>query len=401
MRKTRIVQCEVVYPATIPFEKLMMKKHSEKIDNEVLLVIRHPVGGIRTLLKYVYKTPYFDDYNFTILLPKGNFTNDSFKGEINYTLVECENNVTSLLKGLYQITKQKKYTLIHSHGFTSGAVSTLFAQYYDTPHLMTSHDVIMKKQFEGLKGIFKKSIVSLLFNRIDCIQSVSNDAQSNFQEMLPSVKRPEKVVVYNGIDIEQYLSNECRNFREELGLSDEHYLIGFLGRFMSQKGFKFLVEAVEKINLENKTRKKPIILSFGSEGFIREEKEFIEKKMMSEQFQFLPPVGNVAPVINGLDAVAMPSLWEAFGLLAVETLICGKPLIASDCIGLREVLADSPAFITPPANAQVLAEKLTLCIENDRRSDFVNYSKIAREKFCAKKTSLALSELYRDLLTPR
>lgn len=57
----------------------------------------------------------------------------------------------------------------------------------------------------------------------------------------------------------------------------------------------------------------------------------------------------------------MPSRWVAFGLLAVEALCAGTPLIASDCIGLREVVEDTPAVVVPPGRRRGPPERHDLC----------------------------------------
>lgn len=373
--------------------EITKKKH-------VLLVIRHPVGGIKTFLRYVYKYQYFGKYRFTIIVPKNNLTNRCLgTGEIiECKIVECEDKVISLLISLLITLIKDRFDLIHSHGFTSGACVALFANMFSTPHLMTSHDVIMEKQFTGKTGAIKKKIISFLFNRIDLIQSVTHDAQNNFNNMLPDITRPKQVMILNGIDISLYESDKKRDFRAELKLADNCFLIGFLGRFMSQKGFKYLVKAIESICNQGETEKMPIVLAFGNDGFIREEKEIISQKKLDKMFRFLPPVDNVAPVLNGLDVVVMPSLWEACGLLGMETLLSGIPLIASNCIGLREVIDGSPAFVVKPEDAQNLAEVIKNCMMNSEISRFQEYRAVARKRFDSKYNSIQLLELYDDLV---
>lgn len=125
--------------------------------HKILLVIRHPVGGIKTYLKYVYKEKYFSDFDFTIVMPASGEAEQLLEQEINnrVTFIGCENDTLSLLKSLFFIMKDSDFSLVHSHGFTSGACTSMLARLNGLPHLMTSHDVMLDKQFSGVKGNVK------------------------------------------------------------------------------------------------------------------------------------------------------------------------------------------------------------------------------------------------------
>src|SRR5690606_9743044 len=129
-------------------------------------------------------------------------------------------------------------------------------------------------------------------------------------------------------------------------------LIGFFGRFMSQKGFKYLVAAMA--DLEQRFPGRYRVAWFGSGGFIREEKADLERCNLTHLFYMHDFVPDTAPYVKGCDIVAMTSLWEACGLVAMEVLAAGVPLVASRCVGLREVCKGSPAILVEPANAESL-----------------------------------------------
>ena len=351
-------------------------------------------------MKYVYKYDHFGDYQFTIVLPRNNLTKYCMGSDkkLECELVECDDRVRALIFTLFKTLLKKKFDLVHSHGFTSGACASILVKLFSLQHIMTAHDVILEQQFSGKIGLIKKFLVSFLFNRVDIILAVTHDAQANFNEMLPGVTRPEKRVIVNGIDIEMFDNLPQRPFRQELGLGDNVFLVGFLGRLMSQKGFKYLVEAIASIYRENEAGLKPVLLVFADDGFIREEKENVTQMKLEEAIHFLPRVDSVGEVINGLDIVAMPSLWEACGLLAMEALVIGKPLIASNCIGLREVIEGSPTFVVEPRNHLALAEAICTAMNDTRDAEFMSYRETARRRFTAEKTTRGLAGLYREIL---
>lgn len=219
----------------------------------ILLVIRHPVGGIRTFFKYVYKHYDPQKYSFTLVSPDVSETqvllNDISSLDITFILTKNQLSVKEFFVIVTDVIRNNKFDLIHSHGFTSGICSIFGSLVRSIPHILTCHDVFTEKQFVGFGGLVKKMFLSLMLSMIDNIHCVSHDARNNLLEYLPILKIFNKkiVVILNGIETEQFLSAKERDIRNEFGLKQHDFLIGFLGRFMSQKGFLYLIDALEEI----------------------------------------------------------------------------------------------------------------------------------------------------------
>ena len=94
----------------------------------------------------------------------------------------------------------------------------------------------------------------------------------------------------------------------------------------------------------------------------------------------------------------MPSLWEACPLLPMEVLATGSPLIASDCIGLREVVADTPTTIIPPRDSQALADAIRRHMETDLESRFAAYADEALRRYDVSQQAVGILEMYRELM---
>jgi glycosyltransferase involved in cell wall biosynthesis len=115
-----------------------------------------------------------------------------------------------------------------------------------------------------------------------------------------------------------------------------------MGRFMEQKGFTHLLQALEILCRQGTPRPFHLV-AVGSGDCRREsEREIIARGVM-KHVSVLDFVPDILPLLLQLDVLVVPSLWEASSLLSMEAMSVGIPVLGSNCIGLREVLAGTPA----------------------------------------------------------
>lgn len=370
----------------------------------ILLVVRHPVGGIRTFFRYVYRTFPSEKYQFTLLAPDLPETRvlleDLAELDLTYVSVVRDPNKRQFFKIATRVIREGAFDLVHSHGFTSGACSIVGALLKRTPHILTCHDVFTQEQFEGLGGLFKKFILGTILAMIDRIHCVSHDARDNLLAYLPILRpfRQKVIVIPNGIEVARFVNAAKRDFRKELGLPPDTFLIGFLGRFMSQKGFKYLIDALIEIAGMKDLPKRAVLLSFGEDGFVREERDEVKRRGLSESVYFLPFVADVASTLKGLDVVAIPSLWEACPLLPMEVMVAGVPVIGTNCVGLREVLRNTPAYVVPPKDGLALSEALILEMSNPSTATAGVFAKVAAARFIVTERAVEIEKLMLKLL---
>ncbi len=195
-----------------------------------------------------------------------------------------------LMKAAFGLVRKSGFDLIHSQGLTSGICCVPPALLTGTSHLLTLHDVFTKGQFVGARGLLKKLALTVGLAAVDRIHCVSHDARENLDSELPALRlmrRSEPTVILNGIASAPFADASPRDLRAEFGISDETFLIGFLGRFMNQKGFADLVSAIEIVRSRPGLPRTPLVLCFSQEdGFIREEREAIEPKLSTASLGF-------------------------------------------------------------------------------------------------------------------
>lgn len=361
-----------------------------------------PGGGIRTFFRYIYSQPDFNKDTFTLIAPDPDGTLSEFLrryvGQDRFRVISTQSGILDFVRSVRSSLIAGHFDLLHSHGFSAGLLTQLaITARKSPPHLMTAHDVFLDSQFTGWKGKARRLAMAQLFSRMDSIHTVTEDATANFSTFFPGVPMGRLKPILHGVDTAFFSQGEAAELRSELGIPASTPLIGFFGRFMGQKGFRTLVDAILAMKQE-RMEPLPQVLTFGWGGFIREDYEYLTNLGLADQFIQMPGTDNMPAMIKAVDMVVMPSRWEACGLLAMEVLSAGVPLLSTDCIGLREVVAGSPTRIFSPGSAEGLAAAIKAEIANPSKGAFKDYQQTAIERFHIGRPARELRALYDELV---
>ena len=374
----------------------------------LLTVIRHPVGGIRTYLKHTYGNLNKDRYRFTILTvedEEGRLIEDDLK-DLSMEVIRTRGQwrILELIWKVFRLCSLRRVDVIHSQGLTAGVLALIGNCFRTVPHIVTSHDVLRAEQFMGWTGAPKRQFLGLVLRRADAIHCVSEDVRRNLIEFLPALAKQEAkcVVITNGVSVRRILdgtTDQRRALRQELGLSQETVIFGFFGRFMPQKGFASLIDAIEVLAGDRNGPREFKVLAVNDGAFVREYKALIRERGLAEYFLFYGFAPEIDRMLLGVDAMVMPSFWEACPLLPMEAFVLGCPVIASECIGLREVVRDTPAVKVARGDHHCLAKSLAEVIkdrEHFKRSA-MEFIPVARSRFDVRRSSAQLDAALRRL----
>ena len=366
---------------------------------KVLLTALQPGGGIRTFFRYVYSQACFDDVRITLIAPAsglGDYLGKHIPPE-RFRVIDIEASSFALLKAVRRELADYDYQLVHSHGFSAGATTEIARLGRFIPHLMTAHDVFRPEQFSGIKGRSLQWLLAGVFRRVDRIHAVTESAGENFAQFMPWVRKERVTTILHGIDSEFFRAGQGQDLRRQIGIPESAPLVGFFGRFMAQKGFRTLVDAIELLKEGVEPSRVPRVLTFGWGGFIREDYQYLQERGLGQLFHQLPATDQMPDMLKSVDMVAMPSRWEACGLLGMEALCAGTPLIGTSCVGLRDVLDGTPALMIEPQSPVALAEAIRRLAENPMESSFAQYQPTACSRFGIARPANALRSLYSEL----
>jgi len=161
-------------------------------------------------------------------------------------------------------------------------------------------------------------------------------------------------VIHSGVNLEPFLQTDKdrERMRKELGIPADAFVIGSVGRLTAVKGQRYLLEAVAKLSGDIPG----LFCLLLGDGELREELKARAADLgIGEHVLFLGWRDDVAAVISVFDVFVLPSLNEGMGRVIVEAMAAGKPIVASDIGGIRNLIDPQiSGILVPPADPETL-----------------------------------------------
>ena len=262
----------------------------------LLCTMRWPVGGIRTYVLYSYPRLAADGWRFTFVGPD-DATFDAFRRDVaHFDGVECvgarvRGRSCDLRGAIRPLLRSGRFAAAHSQGLTAGAMVAWENREVGVPHVVTSHDVFPPGRHVGLVDAGKRFVLGRLLAKADAIVSVTDDARDNLLAHVPRLGRGVRhETIPHGIPLPPAgAAAPAADLRAANAIPTETALVGFLGRFMEQKGFLPLLGAIER--LKTSPPRRPFrLLAVGTGDFEPEYRREVERRGLAELVSFLPLV---------------------------------------------------------------------------------------------------------------
>ncbi len=300
------------------------------------------------------------------------------------------------LQRLVKLIRTGEFDIVHSHLFRADIYAGLaVAQLGDAKPLLVStrhnDDRFFLNPFVGIAHY-------VLSGRQDLIIAISDHiARFTIARGVRDSSRVRRV--YHGLDTadtpEQH--RERQRIRAELGVADSDFLVGNVGRLAPQKGQRHLIEAMPLL-LERVPRAHAVIAGGGD--LLEYLTDLALDLGVAERVHVLGPRGDVPALMQALDAFAMPSIWEGFGLVLLEAMAAARPVVASRVATIPEVVVDGETGLLVPVGDEVaLAEALAqLAVDPElaRRMGHAGLERL-RRRFSIDKMVGDTELLYREL----
>ena len=291
-------------------------------------------------------------------------------GPVNGSKAAMQKHLVEFTDGVFAFhdTHNLHYDLVHSHYFLSGAVANALTEQWGIPHVAMFHTLAEAKnrhhpeEREPASRIRAEAEVAAAADVIIC-------ATEGEMEMLTRDygADPERVtVVPCGVDTLRFRPMKRDRVRCRLHLPADEPLVLFVGRIEPLKGIDVALRAVAQLPAPARllvvggdnqdAGRKDELLALAAELGIEGRITFLDAI----------PHADLPLYYNAADVCVVPSYYESFGLVALEAMACGVPVVASRVGGLKETVIDGhTGYLVPWRCADSFAERLGLLLSDD------------------------------------
>jgi glycosyltransferase involved in cell wall biosynthesis len=175
---------------------------------------------------------------------------------------------------------------------------------------------------------------------------------------------PERVLtLHDAVDTSLFSAEAVDPFtvRREAGIPDDALVVGFVGRFSPGKGLEELLQAAHLL-LRNYPAVRYLIVgeaSHGEKGYADTIHELSRRLGLQDVAVFAGYRSDIPSVMASFDILAFPSHAESFGVVLIEAMAMGKPVVSTNCDGVLDIVLDNLTGITvPPKDPPALAHGL-------------------------------------------
>jgi D-inositol-3-phosphate glycosyltransferase len=290
---------------------------------------------------------------------------------------ELANYIPEFVDGVNAFAKEKgiKYDIIHSHywmsGIAAGSLSDLWAgtpiiHMFHTLGEMKNRIARTEAEREGEYRINGEKQVLRRANRV-VVATLAELTQLRF---LYKADASKMVVIPPGVDLGHFYPIPPDEAKSFVGLKPEDRMILFVGRIEPLKGVDTLIQAMACLDLKDTSRPVHLAIIGGDPSASPEQMTAEMARLqklctdlgLDESVLFLGKrdQDKLPYYYSAAEVLVMPSHYESFGMVALEAMACGTPVVASEVGGLAYLVRDGETGFTIPAEEpESLCEKLS------------------------------------------
>jgi glycosyltransferase involved in cell wall biosynthesis len=325
---------------------------------DLLFALTSPVrGGVEEVVLALLQR--LDPSEFRVALAAPQALLDSFAGDLHGVAVDTEAVQADSWARRREVARLSAFIgrvrphIVNPHLFRSTAVAAPLAKWHGVRVVETYHG---REGWRGslLRGGFLPDRIVLRF--VDRVIAVSEAARA-FLVGGKGYPADKIVVVPNGRDLSTFRPGAGRDaLRKELGLDRGVPIVGVVGRLEAQKGHAYLFEAWPSIMAEFPDARLLVV----GDGSLRPRLEARAGQLgVADSVIFAGFRADIPRVLDAVDVLALPSLYEGMPLTAIEASAMGRPVVATAVDGTPEVIREArTGRLVPPADPVALSRAI-------------------------------------------
>lgn len=293
---------------------------------------------------------------------------------------------------IYVIYRSNGFKIIHTHSSKAGIIGRWAALFARTPvilhtvHGWSFHDY--QNPVSKIFFIFLERITALFTAKIICVSK--KDIETGLEYKI--APKGKFVLIKYGIPLHQFKNPCCDKARKrkELGITNNDPVIGMVSCLKPQKSpldyVKACIAVYNEIPAVN-------FLLIGDGALKKKCKAELRKTSLNGRFIFAGWRNDVSDILDIIDIAVLTSKWEGFPIAAIEALVKGKPVVATDTGGIRDLVKDGiTGYLTKPGNYSDISRRILSILKNKD-----SFLKMREEAFKSIDDSFDISIMARNI----
>jgi glycogen synthase len=265
-----------------------------------------------------------------------------------------EKLLETLTRNIGMVGSVKETDIVHCHTWYTHLAGCLIKQILDVPLVLTTHSLEPDRPWkkEQLGPVYGAStwLEKTAYQNADGVIAVSQSMEKRVHELF-QIPFDKIRIIPNGIDVDEYQRRPNPSLLASYRIDPDKPFLIFVGRITRQKGIIHLVNAIQYISPGIQ-----IVLCAGApdtEGIGREMEEKVKKAQTQTSNDIIwirqwIPKSDLIALYSHAFLFVCPSVYEPFGIVNLEAMACGTPVVASAVGGIPEIVVESETGLLIP-----------------------------------------------------
>ncbi len=304
----------------------------------------------------------------------------------------------SLRRWASEIEKDFPIDLIHAHTvYPDGFGAVMLGRALRRPTVITAHggDVTLH-----LKRGLVRRLGRWALSNADHVIAVSSSLRRALVQG-HGIEAEKMTVIPNGVDVARFTPAPRSEARARLGLPAKGSKLLYVGAIAESKGVAYLLRAIHRLR---HTSAWPLELILVGEGKYEKAARALAAQLGIADAVTLGgkrPNDEIPLWMNASDLLVLPSLSEGFGVVLVEAMACGKPVVATTCGGPEDIVTPQTGILVPPADDAALSEALLEILADGERFHPQAIREYAMDTYGYDRVTSRIMEVYAAILGRR
>ena len=319
---------------------------------------------------------------------------------------------STLFMAIFFLFRKKRYDIIHSQtylgAFSADVITSHFCE-RECLRLEKNHTIQIPRR--GIWQRFKALDDSLYRRLMVFAEKAAFGRKTNRARVVVSQRMKEDfirnygdsardiLVIPNGVSLEAFTPATKQLWRDSVrkkhGIAGNDLLLLFAGGDWERKGLRYVIEA---LSLLQRSDVRLLISGRGDERFYS---QLAASKEVSDRIAFVSSSADICQYYGASDVFVFPTLYEPFGLVILEAMASGLPVITSRVAGAAEFMNDGDdcLLLDDPADAGAIADKINLLLsDHELRNSMGRRARITAEKLSWEMVAEKTLQVYNSVL---